>query len=434
MQSATAAAKGPRIFDGKTFVVTGSLAKYAREEIEELITRHGGRAASSVSKKTDYVVAGEKAGSKLAKAQELGVPVLTEQQFDSLLAGESQNGTQLVSREVGWAPPPPSWHNLCSRWQWVMPTLLYCRHTMDKKLNPYQSPNTYSVYTAAADTRTRAAVVTRGRLLFVGMLVVSCFLGVGLPLALGQQPPPVRLAIAFALWFGVWRGHDWAIAITATSYGLAALVAIADVLSALSAGDLVGCLLSLLVFGLCALIVVGLFRSASLNAFFKDQARKRRDETRLEGGDPLPLNPVASADRPSTVDPADAAPSAETHPAMKLVTIATFDIPGRAQAAIILLNQHGIEAVLSDANLVGVNWFLGKAVGDAQLQVPAADAERARLILELLPSTPTKEADESLEEIRFDCEECGKPLVFPGHRRGRVETCDHCGAYVDVPD
>ncbi len=70
---------------GKTFVVTGTLEKYGREEIQELITQHGGRAASSVSKNTDYVVAGEKAGSKLEKAGELGIPILTEQQFDELL-------------------------------------------------------------------------------------------------------------------------------------------------------------------------------------------------------------------------------------------------------------------------------------------------------------------------------------------------------------
>jgi DNA ligase (NAD+) len=70
---------------GKTLVVTGTLSKYKRDEIEELIARHGGRAASSVSKKTDYLVAGENAGSKLEKAQQLGISVLSEEQFDELL-------------------------------------------------------------------------------------------------------------------------------------------------------------------------------------------------------------------------------------------------------------------------------------------------------------------------------------------------------------
>ncbi|HEY5311010.1 MAG TPA: NAD-dependent DNA ligase LigA [Pirellulales bacterium] len=70
---------------GKTLVVTGTLTKYKRDEIEALIARHGGRAASSVSKKTDYVVAGENAGSKLEKAQQLGVAVLSEAEFDELL-------------------------------------------------------------------------------------------------------------------------------------------------------------------------------------------------------------------------------------------------------------------------------------------------------------------------------------------------------------
>ena len=87
MQSQSAATEGPRVLDGKTLVVTGTLVKYTRDEIKELITQHGGRAASSVSKNTDYVVAGETAGSKLAKAQELGVPVLTEEQFEELLMG-----------------------------------------------------------------------------------------------------------------------------------------------------------------------------------------------------------------------------------------------------------------------------------------------------------------------------------------------------------
>ena len=65
--------------------MTGTLEKYQREEIEELITQLGGRAASSVSKKTDYVVAGEKAGSKLDKAEKLGVKVLDETAFNKLI-------------------------------------------------------------------------------------------------------------------------------------------------------------------------------------------------------------------------------------------------------------------------------------------------------------------------------------------------------------
>jgi len=74
-----------RALEGKTLVVTGTLQKYTRDEIEELITQHGGHAASSVSKKTDYVVAGENAGSKLEKAKQLSVKVINEQEFKDLL-------------------------------------------------------------------------------------------------------------------------------------------------------------------------------------------------------------------------------------------------------------------------------------------------------------------------------------------------------------
>jgi DNA ligase (NAD+) len=73
---------------GKTFVVTGTLTHFKRDEIERLITQHGGRAASSVSKKTDYVIAGADAGSKLAKAQQLGVPVITEEDFRKMIEDE----------------------------------------------------------------------------------------------------------------------------------------------------------------------------------------------------------------------------------------------------------------------------------------------------------------------------------------------------------
>lgn len=85
--SAVVAASESGVFAGKTLVVTGTLLKFKRDEIEALIVQHGGRAASSVSKQTDFLVAGEKAGSKLEKAQQLGVPVITEDQFEQMLAG-----------------------------------------------------------------------------------------------------------------------------------------------------------------------------------------------------------------------------------------------------------------------------------------------------------------------------------------------------------
>jgi len=75
--------KGP--LAGKTVVVTGTLQNYSRKEIEELIAQHGGKATSSVSKKTDYVVAGDEPGSKLDKARQLGIKVLTEEEFEKLI-------------------------------------------------------------------------------------------------------------------------------------------------------------------------------------------------------------------------------------------------------------------------------------------------------------------------------------------------------------
>lgn len=71
--------------EGLTFVVTGTLEKYKREEVEELIESMGGKAASSVSKKTSYVLAGAEAGSKLKKAESLGVKVIDEAEFDRLI-------------------------------------------------------------------------------------------------------------------------------------------------------------------------------------------------------------------------------------------------------------------------------------------------------------------------------------------------------------
>ena len=81
--------KNPQTLAGMTIVVTGSLVDFTREGVLEVIAQHGGKASSSVSKKTDYVVVGESAGSKADKAAELGVPILDEAGFKRLLAGEN---------------------------------------------------------------------------------------------------------------------------------------------------------------------------------------------------------------------------------------------------------------------------------------------------------------------------------------------------------
>jgi len=73
------------VFEGKKFVLTGSLPTYTRKEATDLIEKHGGKTASSVSRNTDYVLAGESAGSKLDKANKLGVPVLDESQFREMI-------------------------------------------------------------------------------------------------------------------------------------------------------------------------------------------------------------------------------------------------------------------------------------------------------------------------------------------------------------
>ncbi len=72
-------------FAGKTFVLTGTLPTYTREQAKALIEKNGGKCSGSVSKKTSYVLAGEEAGSKLIKANELGVAVITEEQFNAML-------------------------------------------------------------------------------------------------------------------------------------------------------------------------------------------------------------------------------------------------------------------------------------------------------------------------------------------------------------
>jgi DNA ligase (NAD+) len=84
-REAVAAESG--IFDGMTFVLTGTLPTMKRDEAAALIEKHGGKTSGSVSKKTTYVLAGAEAGSKLTKAEQLGIPVLSEEEFLAMLKG-----------------------------------------------------------------------------------------------------------------------------------------------------------------------------------------------------------------------------------------------------------------------------------------------------------------------------------------------------------
>jgi DNA ligase (NAD+) len=85
-EPAAAVAEGDATLAGMTFVLTGTLEHRTRDEAAAEIAAHGGKVTGSVSKKTSYVVVGEGPGSKLVKAEQLGVPILDEEAFEALLA------------------------------------------------------------------------------------------------------------------------------------------------------------------------------------------------------------------------------------------------------------------------------------------------------------------------------------------------------------
>ena len=93
-------------FKGKTFVFTGTLLRLKRDEAEEMVKKRGGRASGSVSKQTSYVVAGESAGSKLTRAQELKVPVLTEDEFIDMVEGLNEEDSEGEGTQNNAANPP----------------------------------------------------------------------------------------------------------------------------------------------------------------------------------------------------------------------------------------------------------------------------------------------------------------------------------------
>jgi DNA ligase (NAD+) len=89
---AEARRQGGAALEGKAIVVTGSLEHFTRQQIQQAIRAAGGKASTSVSKKTDFVVAGSDPGSKLEKARKLGVTIISEQEFEQILSGEVESG------------------------------------------------------------------------------------------------------------------------------------------------------------------------------------------------------------------------------------------------------------------------------------------------------------------------------------------------------
>ncbi len=97
----------PRTLEGLTIVVTGSLERFTRDSVKEAIIARGGKASGSVSKKTDYVVVGESAGSKADKAEQLGVPILDEEGFEAL--ARRRSGRRACQRTLTCPRSPASY-------------------------------------------------------------------------------------------------------------------------------------------------------------------------------------------------------------------------------------------------------------------------------------------------------------------------------------
>ena len=114
-------------FEGKTFVLTGSLENYTREEASSIIESFGGKTSSSVSKKTDYVLAGEEAGSKLTKAEALGVKIISEKEFQEMIKLEFVWG--------GILGTVPQNHQTWGFWglSWIHPELNKFQFIKEKK-------------------------------------------------------------------------------------------------------------------------------------------------------------------------------------------------------------------------------------------------------------------------------------------------------------
>lgn len=115
----------------------------------------------------------------------------------------------------------------------------------------------------------------------------------------------------------------------------------------------------------------------------------------------------------------------------KLVQVEAYATVSQADASKNYLEKNGVPAYIEDSEIIAMDWMLGAAVRGIKLKVAAEDAQRATELLDEIKRS--RECDPSAAPIVFPCENCGKEISFPAQRAGGVETCKHCGRYVDVP-
>ncbi len=118
-----------------------------------------------------------------------------------------------------------------------------------------------------------------------------------------------------------------------------------------------------------------------------------------------------------------------------LVTIGVFQFVGEAELMQRTLEDSGIAAYLANDHIIAMDWLLSAAVGGVKLQVARPDAAEAeRIVNEFQSKQRNRAGSGDGANLVFDCENCGRSIEFPPARAGGVETCKHCGKYVDVPE
>jgi membrane protease YdiL (CAAX protease family)/transcription elongation factor Elf1 len=119
---------------------------------------------------------------------------------------------------------------------------------------------------------------------------------------------------------------------------------------------------------------------------------------------------------------------------MSLVVVETCTYLWQADSIKSMLEDHGIESFIQNANTIAMDWALGQAIGGVQVAVATKDATEALALIEAHRANVKQKYQASNFEIRFNCDECNKPLSIDANRAGGLEHCPHCHAYIDIPE